>query len=86
MRDQSRDIATTWRRSARRVPQNPRHGGMVEWPLGIDCVVRGGAIEKFGSMNVLCSDKTGTIREGKVRVQAALDAQGGELAYDFLRK
>ena len=27
-------------------------------------------------MNVLCSDKTGTITEGRVRVHAALDAQG----------
>jgi len=34
----------------------------------------------FGSMNVLCSDKTGTITEGKVRVHAALDAQGRESA------
>jgi P-type Mg2+ transporter len=38
------------------------------------------AIENFGSMNVLCSDKTGTITEGKVRVHAALDAQGCESA------
>jgi Mg2+-importing ATPase len=38
------------------------------------------AIENFGSMNVLCSDKTGTITEGKVRVHAALDAQGRESA------
>jgi Mg2+-importing ATPase len=36
------------------------------------------AIENFGSMNVLCSDKTGTITEGKVRVHAALDAEGRE--------
>jgi Mg2+-importing ATPase len=38
------------------------------------------AIENFGSMNVLCSDKTGTITEGKVRVHAALDAEGRESA------
>jgi Mg2+-importing ATPase len=34
------------------------------------------AIENFGSMDVLCSDKTGTITEGKVKLYAALDAQG----------
>jgi Mg2+-importing ATPase len=36
------------------------------------------AIENFGSMDVLCSDKTGTITEGKVKLHAALDAQGRE--------
>ena len=36
------------------------------------------AIENFGSMDVLCSDKTGTITEGKVKLHAALDAQGHE--------
>lgn len=36
------------------------------------------AIEDFGSMNVLCADKTGTLTEGTVRVQSALDAQGAE--------
>src|SRR5574341_528185 len=34
------------------------------------------AIEDFGSMNVLCSDKTGTLTEGTVRVQSALDLHG----------
>ncbi len=34
------------------------------------------AIENFGSMDVLCSDKTGTLTEGEVRVHAALDPQG----------
>ena len=28
------------------------------------------AIENFGSMDVLCSDKTGTLTEGKVRLEA----------------
>ena len=35
------------------------------------------AIENFGSMNVLCSDKTGTLTEGRVKLHSALDAQGG---------
>ncbi|WP_376790813.1 magnesium-translocating P-type ATPase [Thermoflexus sp.] len=41
-------------------------------------VKRLAAIENFGSMDVLCSDKTGTLTEGRVRVHAALDATGSE--------
>lgn len=41
-------------------------------------VKRLSAIENFGSMDVLCSDKTGTLTEGKVRVHAALDIKGSE--------
>ena len=34
------------------------------------------AIENFGSMDVLCTDKTGTLTEGVVRLDGALDTQG----------
>jgi Mg2+-importing ATPase len=34
------------------------------------------SIENFGSMNVLCSDKTGTLTMGSMRLHAALDLQG----------
>jgi len=51
-------------------------------------VKRLAAIENFGSMDVLCSDKTGTLTEGRVRVHAALDAMGNEservLLYAFV--
>lgn len=40
-------------------------------------VKRLASIENFGSMNVLCSDKTGTLTEGVVRLHAALDVDGG---------
>ncbi len=42
------------------------------------------AIENFGSMNVLCSDKTGTLTEGVVRVHGALDIDGNESEKVFL--
>ena len=41
-------------------------------------VKRLASIENFGSMNVLCSDKTGTLTEGVVQVHSTLDADGHE--------
>jgi Mg2+-importing ATPase len=34
------------------------------------------SIENFGSMDVLCTDKTGTLTEGVVQLEAAVDAEG----------
>lgn len=34
------------------------------------------SIENFGSMNVLCADKTGTLTEGTMRLAAAIDGAG----------
>jgi Mg2+-importing ATPase len=39
-------------------------------------VKRLSSIENFGSMNVICSDKTGTLTEGIVQVQSSLDVDG----------
>jgi P-type Mg2+ transporter len=39
-------------------------------------VKRLSSIENFGSMNVICSDKTGTLTEGTVQLQSALDVNG----------
>ncbi|MBS0170946.1 MAG: magnesium-translocating P-type ATPase [Nitrospira sp.] len=40
-------------------------------------VKRLASIENFGSMTVLCSDKTGTLTAGSMTLQAALDVEGG---------
>jgi P-type Mg2+ transporter len=51
-------------------------------------VKRLASIENFGSMNVLCSDKTGTLTEGVVKLHSALTVDGHEsekvLLYAFL--
>jgi len=51
-------------------------------------VKRLASIENFGSMNVLCSYKTGTLTEGVVQLHGALDVEGHEnekvLLYAYL--
>jgi len=51
-------------------------------------VKRLAAIENFGSMDVLCTDKTGTITEGVVTLQSVTDMEGREsdvaLRYAYL--
>ena len=39
-------------------------------------VKRLSSIENFGCMNIICSDKTGTLTEGTVQLQSALDVNG----------
>lgn len=39
-------------------------------------VKRLASIENFGSMNIICSDKTGTLTEGTVQLQSALNVDG----------
>jgi Mg2+-importing ATPase len=41
-------------------------------------VKRLASIENFGSMNVLCADKTGTLTEGLVQLHSVLDTEGQE--------
>ncbi len=41
-------------------------------------VKRLSSIENFGSMNILCSDKTGTLTEGMVKIRSFLDTSGVE--------
>lgn len=47
-------------------------------------VKRLASIENFGSMNVLCCDKTGTLTEGSVKMHSALDSEGVESREVFL--
>jgi P-type Mg2+ transporter len=59
-------ISVTLARGAREMA----HRGVI--------VRRLNAIENFGSMDVLCSDKTGTLTEGTIRLESARDAQGAD--------
>lgn len=47
-------------------------------------VKRLSSIENFGSMNVLCTDKTGTLTEGTVKMHSALDIEGRDSEGVFL--
>jgi P-type Mg2+ transporter len=62
--------------------------GAKRMALGKVIVRRLSSIENFGSMNVLCCDKTGTLTEGMVRVRSALNVEGQEseevLRYAYL--
>jgi Mg2+-importing ATPase len=56
---------------------NLAHGARRMATQGV-IVRRLSSIENFGSIDVLCSDKTGTLTEGVVRVQRFVDALGHE--------
>lgn len=47
-------------------------------------VKRLASIENFGSMNVLCSDKTGTLTDGTVRLQSTIGVNGKQSEKVFL--
>ncbi len=51
------------------------HGAQQMAKRGV-IVRRLNSIENFGSMDVLCTDKTGTLTEGVVRLDGALDRRG----------
>ncbi len=57
------------------------HGAQRMAKRGV-IVRRLNAIENFGSMDVLCTDKTGTLTEGSVLLESALDA--GEQPAEFV--
>jgi Mg2+-importing ATPase len=54
---------------------NLSHGSRTMAGVGV-IVRRLASIENFGSMDVLCTDKTGTLTEGVVQLDGAVDAQG----------
>lgn len=66
---------------------NLSRGAMVMSKKGV-IVKRLASIENFGSMNVLCTDKTGTLTENKIKLVLHVDAEGNDdervLLYAFL--
>ncbi len=54
---------------------NLSKGSQVMAKLGV-IVRRLEALENFGSMDTLCTDKTGTLTQGVVQLDSAVDAQG----------
>lgn len=58
--------------------------GAKQMAKGKVIVKRLAAIENFGSMNVLCSDKTGTLTDGTVKLQSTLGAGGKQSDKVFL--
>ncbi len=66
---------------------NLSKGAMAMSKKGV-IVKRLSAIETFGSMNVLCTDKTGTLTENQIKLLLHIDMEGKEdekvLLYSFL--
>jgi len=56
------------------------HGAQAMAKRGV-IVRRLNAIENFGSMDVLCTDKTGTLTEARIRLERHVDAQGRDSAH-----
>jgi len=56
---------------------NLSHGAMVMSKRGV-IVKRLSSIQNFGTMDVLCTDKTGTLTEDKIELIQALDAEGAD--------
>ncbi len=59
-------INTTMARGAKRMADNKV------------IIKRLNSMENFGSMNILCSDKTGTLTEGNIQVHSTIDINGNE--------
>ena len=62
---------------------NLAHGAKM-MAKGKVIVKRLASIENFGSMDILCSDKTGTLTDGTVRMQSAIGVSGKESDKVFL--